>query len=760
MNKIIDLKIWLVVSTTLLVVLPGSVWADGTYSDGTGDPNNPYQISTAADMNEIGTHTEDWDDCFVLTADINLINYNETNFNIIGNDTVEFTGVFDGKDHTISNFTWNSSSSDYVGLFGCVDSPNSEIKDLRLIGPNIQGDDNVGALVGVLRSGTVIGCGIEGGSVSGDLYVGGLAGGSNGTISNCYTTSSVSGNCDIGGLAGYNNGAVSNCYATGSVTGTNDYVGGLAGYNDDGIISSCYATGFVSGTNYVGGFSGYHSGTLSVSFWDTESSGQSNGVGSGGSLGITGKTTAQMHSMTTFLGWGSESAVWTIDDTNDYPHLAIENSFGEPISPVLSDLLEGSGAEGAPYLIYTPNDFDLMGLFSNEWGKHFKLSADIDLSSFSTDEPNLIGCFAGVFDGNGHSISNFICRTSQDCYIGLFRQLDDPNAEIKDLTLIEPNVQGNYYVGGLVSYMRNGTIAGCGIEGGAVSGDSDVGGLAGGNDSTISNCYTTVPVSGDDYIGGLAGYNHGAISNCYAAGSVTGTNDYIGGLVGNNYYGTISGCYATGTVTGDSRVGGLAGYSGYGTISNCYVTGVVTGDSRVGGLAGYSNYSTISHCYVAGAVTGADFIVGGLAGLNSYADFFTSFWDTQTTGQSDGIGVNYGTGTIEVYGRTTAQMQMVVTYTDQGWDFVGETTNGHDDVWRMCVDGLDYPKLWWEFVTGDFVCPDGVDFADFAVFSLAWLSDATSVGNWNPRCDISEPHDGIIDEPDLSVFIDNWLAGK
>jgi hypothetical protein len=72
---------------------------------------------------------------------------------------------------------------------------------------------------------------------------------------------------------------------------------------------------------------------------------------------------------------------------------------------------------------------------------------------------------------------------------------------------------------------------------------------------------------------------------------------------------------------------------------------------------------------------------------------------------------------------------------------------------------MNYPKLAWSIAAADFVCPDGVDFSDFAVFSLAWLSDDTPTGNWDPECDISEPADGIIDEFDLDVFIDNWLTG-
>jgi hypothetical protein len=40
-------------------------------------------------------------------------------------------------------------------------------------------------------------------------------------------------------------------------------------------------------------------------------------------------------------------------------------------------------------------------------------------------------------------------------------------------------------------------------------------------------------------------------------------------------------------------------------------------------------------------------------------------------------------------------MKMQVTFTNAGWDFVGETANGNDDIWRI-LEGLDYPRLRWE----------------------------------------------------------------
>ena len=63
-----------------------------------------------------------------------------------------------------------------------------------------------------------------------------------------------------------------------------------------------------------------------------------------------------------------------------------------------------------------------------------------------------------------------------------------------------------------------------------------------------------------------------------------------------------------------------------------------------------------------------------------------SFWDMETTGQTTSNG---GTGL------TTAEMQTAATFLEAGWDFIGETENGTDEVWWI-DEGQDYPRLWWE----------------------------------------------------------------
>jgi len=84
------------------------------YGGGTGEPNDPYLIYTAEQLDDIGAEPNDWDKHFKLMADIDLSAYEGTDFNIIGYwvqwyfpDNMPFTGVFDGNGHRISNFTYN-----------------------------------------------------------------------------------------------------------------------------------------------------------------------------------------------------------------------------------------------------------------------------------------------------------------------------------------------------------------------------------------------------------------------------------------------------------------------------------------------------------------------------------------------------------------------------------------------------------------------------------------------------------------------------
>ncbi len=185
----------------------------------------------------------------------------------------------------------------------------------------------IGGLVGQLGYTSTTGSTIDNCYATGDVkytgittgisYVGGLVGLAGlGDISDCYATGDVDGGTGqrAGGLVAQTNKLVENCYATGSVSGLNT-IGGVVAITGDtpAKVKNCYATGTVTGDATVGGVAGLrYRGGIYECFWDTETSGTTVGVGSGGGE-ATGKTTAEMKTKSTFTDAG-----WPFDFNNPW----------------------------------------------------------------------------------------------------------------------------------------------------------------------------------------------------------------------------------------------------------------------------------------------------------------------------------------------------------------------------------------------------------------------------------------------------------
>jgi hypothetical protein len=408
----------------------------------------------------------------------------------------------------------------------------------------------------------------------------------------------------------------------------------------------------------------------------------------------------------------------------------------------------GMGEPNDPYKIATAEDLNDIGNHEEDFDKHFILVNDVNLAAYTGTQFKIIGnsttMFIGIFDGNDHKVWNFTWASTGRDYIGLFGRVGS-SGQIKNLGMenVDVDAGNGNWASGLVGFNQGGTITNCyskvNITGREVSGL-----VVETRSGSITNCYSTGSVTGL-FVGGLVASNMGGqITNSYSTASVSG-NAWAGGLVVVNC-GTISNCYSTSSVSGGEYVGGLVGWNYVnGKINSSYSTGSVSGESYVGGLVG-SNFgfgndkSKITNCYSTGSVSGDEY-VGGLVGGNS-GSVSASFWDTQTSGQLTSEG-----GTP----KTTAEMKTKSTFTNAGWDFV--------NIWDIC-EGTNYPKLRWQIPPiGDFVCPDGVDFLDFAVLASAWQSDP-SQPNWLPAYDISEPKDSFIDELDLTILCESWLEGK
>jgi hypothetical protein len=295
-------------------------------------------------------------------------------------------------------------------------------------------------------------------------------------------------------------------------------------------------------------------------------------------------------------------------------------------------------------------------------------------------------------------------------------------------------------IGGLAAY-NEGHIT-KNYSTGMVHGDDEIGGLLGNNLGYVTECYSAGLVSGDESVGGLVGYNGGSITTSHSTCTVIGHED-VGGLVSHNSGGIIT-SYSTGTVNGYEYVGGLVGDNS-GSITTSYSTCTVIGHEYVGGLLGRKYSGQIIRCFSTGLVTGEE-DVGGLIGDNN-ADVTDSFWDMETSGQDTSSGGE---------GKTTAEMQIASTFLQAGWDFVGETENGTEDIWSIC-EGTNYPRFVWQVPVGDFVCPDGITIDDFAFFLDHWRNDNCDLSNdYCQGTDLDQS--GKVDENDFDIFFEIWLA--
>jgi len=295
----------------------------------------------------------------------------------------------------------------------------------------------------------------------------------------------------------------------------------------------------------------------------------------------------------------------------------------------------GAGEPHDPFHIATSVQLVSIANDPNLLDKSFVLVNDIDLDPNLREsvvfEEAVVPTFSGSFNGNGYSISN-LTITGRG-YLGLFGELSS-SAKVRNVRLEEVRIAGSgSCVGGLVGRNRGGDVTACRITG---------------------------TIHGGGIVGGLAGYNWGRITISCSSVDITGQHQ-VGGLVGcNSDDGNIIATFSTGSVFGTRKVGGLVGWN-MGGVGRSYSIGSVSGVEAVGGLVGSS--------------ASDDSTFDG--GYTVY-----SFWDVETSGQTTSAG-----GTP----KTTSELKDIRIYQDLGWDFLGDTEDGLQEVWS--IEEGRYPVL-------------------------------------------------------------------
>lgn len=268
--------------------------------------------------------------------------------------------------------------------------------------------------------------------------------------------------------------------------------------------------------------------------------------------------------------------------------------------------------------------------------KNYRLTKDLDLKGkdFAGIGSNAHP-FTGIFDGQNHTVSNFVIKGSGEG-TGFFNVI--LGATVKNLKLEKADVTGKDNVGALVGWAKvqldknnmkdnvANLVGNCSASG-TVKGEKQVGGLVGLNDGkydkdTLFSISSSVnkgsfdgTVVGDYKVGGLVGDNEGTVTKGDVSGKVEAaesarTAAMVGGFVGDNAGSVYDGATSA-TVSGNNSVGGFAGISD-GIVKNCYSTGNVKGSSNVGGFAG--SISKAENVIGAGTVTVTGDSLTGYAG--------------------------------------------------------------------------------------------------------------------------------------------------
>ncbi len=308
-------------------------------------------------------------------------------------------------------------------------------------------------------------------------------------------------------------------------------------------------------------------------------------------------------------------------------------TFGKNGQVTFDNLGATLNIDGAAYML-ADNLSSLAAEIAAHPARHFALTQNLDLKGHTYRHapvsPSTTNALTGVFEGLGHTISNFTIRDLTGDYVGLFGVVGN-GGTLRDIGLLNPDVTGlkfGEYAGALVG-LGDGPIVNAFVSGGRVLGGSNgfYGGLAGGIDANggIFNSHAGDAVTSGDSsveIGGLTGFmNNGTISNSFATGNVTGGEGvYIGGLVGFASNTTIMNAHASGRVRADddSSIGGLVGDDAGANIKSSYATGEIFGGykSTAGGLVGVAEQTgnVISGSHASGHVIADQGYEGGLIG--------------------------------------------------------------------------------------------------------------------------------------------------
>ena len=235
----------------------------------------------------------------------------------------------------------------------------------------------------------------------------------------------------------------------------------------------------------------------------------------------------------------------------------------------IGDWTNGSGesgtAEDLGYFIQDDGSYTVytaIGL--KEWAAavqtdptlNITLTADIDLTGETWTPVGMNRPYSGTFNGQGHTITGLNISSSSGA-VALFNNIGGAG-KVMNLQLKDVTYNGSTAMGG-IAHGNNGTITACSVMGTLTNTTNNgaVGGIAAINYGTITACWFNGTITGGSNVGGIAVFNlnagsyDGKITACYWSGD--GISNGVWG--GDDTSGTTK--VDSSTVTWQTAVGGM-----------------------------------------------------------------------------------------------------------------------------------------------------------------------------------------------------------
>ena len=591
------------------------------------------------------------------------------------------------------------------GLVGYLDGKADCSSSTALV--EIYATLECGGIVGHCRVGIISTCCVYG-NLSGDSYVGGIAGttttNNKNQITNCYFHGNLSGDSYVGGICGTTDGEVFKNYSAANISGKN-YVGGILGRSSSGVRlkSNVAINNYVIGLSDVGRIYGKIPSTNNVGQIGSSETNKAltttkiivNGVEQVCEDNLqNGQSVGQsvLKYKATYQGieWDFTN-IWEQQETESYPYF--KRQVAPPALNSASSgqtTVSGQGVNGEVIRVKIGDETYQTTCSNNVWS----------ITTAPLVAGSTITAFAGTGSATSYPVTTIVAYqgygTEENPYeIYTAQELANIHGEgyyklMNDIDISSINpwtpIGKNEIV---IAHLDGGnhTISGLNIG----TTESYQGLFAQCTGSNLKNINIQVAsFNGGEYSGALVGkILNGKITNCQVSGNVKG-KDYTGGLVGYANATYIGQCTVTGNVTGEKWVGGVAAYVGscnftqsqyqgnaYSATTNAIVGGLIgeasgvrvmecqssgkascpKESSIVGGLIGKSN-SVVTNCYSTSEVSSVQ-NTGGLIGRNYRSvEYCYACGNVTSTNKAAGL-VGYNDGTSAVVSNCCAMNPII-----------------------------------------------------------------------------------------------------